>query len=482
MDKKEKTRSLKNIHPSVFVTAFLISLGIAVILAVIYQTNILSIPQSKYDGIRDVVKMENIQKKTTEGSIFDRNGNVIIQATEPDIKNAGTIQHPEAFSHIVGYNSLIYGQSGLRKTFSDKLYYGGDDGVGATFTLTVDTDLQLFCYDLLKGNKGAVTVINTKTGEILGMVSRSNKDVDYDANRISAITKSDPDDAKNEYDKYPGIFMDLSTTAHNPPGSTFKIITATALIDNGQEDFTITDTGVVKFGATSIRNQGNKVYGETDLQRALTNSVNTYFSQAAVNIGRRQMTDVAEKFMLGKKFSLDFMGDKQMGSNLEIGKTDADLAQVGFGQGETLMSPLHITMVMESIMNNGQMHEPYLIQSIVDDGKTIQEGEAQKKLSDVTSKKTAQKMQELLHGVTQTESYNMPEEKYGYVMAKTGTAEINNKKAKSKKQLYNKYIVMGVKNGDLEYAFCISIEDVTNPNMDLKGMCRDIVKYINTNF
>ena len=62
-----------------------------------------------------------------------------------------SVYEAEEYSPIIGYNSPIYGTSGLRKTYEEKLLLGGKDRVGATIRLTTDNELQSFCYHLLGG-------------------------------------------------------------------------------------------------------------------------------------------------------------------------------------------------------------------------------------------------------------------------------------------------------------------------------------------
>lgn len=445
---------------AVMITLLMV-IGIAISIAVVISAGL--IPGVGNYGTRQDFELEQVKQSVVEGAILDRNGEIIVKSTEPGISNSGDIQHSLAYSPIIGYSSATYKSSGIRNAFDDMLYDGGKDNIGATINLTLDTSLQQTCYDLLGNNVGAIVVLNAKTGEILSMVSRGSKTEEYDANLIY--------EKHDEYDKYDGLYYNYAVTSHKPPGSTFKMITAVSMIDNGIEQ-AFHDTGTANY-AKPIRNAKGRKYGDVDLQTALKYSINTYFATKGVELGKVRLENTASAFMLGKPFYVDFMRNVPVESTLDIKGNDGNIAQTAYGQGLTQMSPLHMAMCMEAIMNDGQMHTPYMISSIDNDGDISYNENHFSNLSVVTSADTARKMQKLLHGVTLTDSYNMPEDEYGYVMAKTGTAELDDKG-----KYYNKYIVVGVKYEDSEYAFCISIESVTNPDYDLKGKSRQIVKQL----
>lgn len=440
------------------IVATVVAFSIIVVSCTVYKTGIIKGLSETIDTRSINVINQYKENNTVEGTFNDRNGDPITKIDE-DGKEA-KILYSESYSYIIGYDSDTYGKSGLRKKYFDYIYDGKKDGVGANFQLTTDSSLQELAYNLLGNNEGSISIINVKSGEILALASRSSAEIGFNANEIYNNFKT--------YNEIPAFFINRATMSEDPPGSTFKIITAASLIENDLEKYEYFDEGSYSEGGFAIKNQNNAVYGQTDLEKALNHSVNTYFASAGVKLGAKKLQSTAERFMFNEEIELDFT---TLYSNINIPKNDINqLAQTAFGQGSLQISPLQITMIMQAVLNDGEMYKPYLINSITDDEKVVYKAKSKEKLSDSIDKKTAKKLQELLH--SNAIHYNMDEE-YGYVLAKTGTAEM------AKKGLYHKYLVVGAIINDNEYAFCIDCKNLTNPNYDLKPIARKLLKNLN---
>lgn len=403
------------------------------------------------DKIRSLKQTEEA-KQTTEGSIVDREGDLITCAQE-----AGTPAvciWPEAYSAIVGYHSPIYGTSGLRKRYEENLLLGGKDKTGATICLTTDSRLQCFCYELLGGNIGSIVVLENASSEILSMVSRSDEDISYNVNEI--------DENYEKYSAIPEFFYNRAVLAQDPPGSTWKMVTSAAIIEDGMENYTYEDTGEYH----GIRNAGNAAYGTTDLTKALVKSVNTYFASAGSLLGGGKLKETASNFLVGEEIPLDFT---VLTSSFDLEYYQNPLVeQTAFGQGKTQISPLQIAMILQTIVNDGNMQKPYLIQEIRDDGKVLQEGETEI-LGSPISKETSGKLKEALHCVA--ENYGYEEDVYGTVYAKTGTAEIEAKN-------YNHiYLVFADEN----YTGIISMDRSNQTSRSLVEISKQILDYLKKN-
>ena len=107
-----------------------------------------------------------------EGTIYDRNGTVLCSAA--DRGTPGTLTYPESTSFLLGYNSLRYGQSGLRSMYRDVLLDTDENGKGGSLNLTLDIDLQNDCQSQLSGHEGAIIVMNWRTGALLAAASSSD--------------------------------------------------------------------------------------------------------------------------------------------------------------------------------------------------------------------------------------------------------------------------------------------------------------------
>ncbi len=391
------------------------------------------------------------RRLTVEGIFTDRSGEAITEAGEQG--STGQVLFDECYSYIIGYQNAIYGKTGLRRTLYDHLYYGGEDNQGALIQLTTDNELQQHCYKALDGDEGSIIVMKAETGELLALASHS-KGIDYNVNDILTPISAeeaeaggvdlsqfndwydfngdgiaDRDDGVRKFMLYnaqpSGFWLNTSVTSEDPPGSTFKILTAASLIEHGKGNYTYQDSNgtyeiekdkVVNFGDDS----GPYAYGTVDMEKALVKSVNVYFASAAVEMGGKALWDTAEKFLLTRELALDFTTLKPVFSK-NILSNDRELAHTAYGQGLTQVSPLHVVMMMDAVMNDGKIMQPYLVQAITDEGK-VQHNTQPVVASQAMEPETAATLREYLHATAL--GYGLDEKSYGTVYAKTGSAEL----------------------------------------------------------
>jgi peptidoglycan glycosyltransferase len=193
---------------------------------------------------------------------------------------------------------------------------------------------------------GAVVVMNYKTGEILASVSSPTFD------------PSDMTQFENG-----GGGSELVNRAFNglyPPGSTFKLITAAALIENSMDDFTTTCTGSTEIDGSVIPCTGE--HGDVDLTEAIAKSCNVYFAEAAQKLGASTLAAEARKFLYNSDMNF---GDLVMANSVydkPVGGIDT--AWSAIGQYHDLVTPLHACMIAGAIANDGVMMEPKLLMSV----------------------------------------------------------------------------------------------------------------------
>ena len=404
-----------NLHPVTFysVRAALISaLSVLLVFLIIYRlvlsTGLIPGADAAVDARAQSLRNFSERMSSVEGQFMDRNGDPITEPSAPG-KPAQVI-FGEAYSYLIGYNSAVYGTSGLRSRLYRELFYGGADRVGAQVTLTTDNDLQEFCYrNVLGEHEGSVIVLRPETGEVLACASRSSAQCPYNVNEIDAKYE--------EYSQYDAFFLNRATMSQDPPGSTFKIVTAAAMIEGGMEDYLYDDeTGALRVGDINIRNFGNQSYGKNvNMEFAFQRSMNVYFASAAMNMDANRLRNTAQAFLFGEKISLDFAA---LSSHIDM-RSRPLLASAAFGQGKTIVSPMQVVMLMGTVLNHGEMMKPYLIQSIADNGATRKPTKPQR-LSEAVSAATARSLKAYLH--SNALYYGLSEE-YGTVYAKTGTAD-----------------------------------------------------------
>jgi len=349
---------------------------------------------------------------TTEGSFIDRDGNALTTGAGPG--RPAMLVYPEAFGFLLGYNSTRFARYGLRHRLDWYLNHLLDDYyIGSTVQLTLSTALQLKAYELIGDTAGSVIIMENASGKLLALASRAT--IPFNPNLL--------DDNMATYNAYEGFFLPNGWTERTPPGSTFKLITAAAALEHGfsEEELRFYDMGSINIpGGSVINNFNNNRFGQITMERALMFSVNTYFANLALELGTTRLDTTMHQFMLNSTIELDFA---TITSAFDWGNGSLFyLAQTGFGQGRTQMTPLHLAMVTQSIANDGTMMTPYVIQEITTGNGTVVRSGSPTVLTETISPYTAQALQAMM--VQAAHSYGLTYAQFGTVGAKTGTAEL----------------------------------------------------------
>lgn len=389
--------------------AFAGVVALAMMLVIMVHSGMMPGVSSSVDADRAAAAWREQICSSIEGDILDRNGTVLCTASEKG--KPGTLTYPESTSFLLGYNSLRFGLSGLRSMYREVLLDTDKNGKGGSLNLTLDIDLQNYCQSQLRGHEGAIIVMNWKTGALLAAASNSDPNITFNANEI---------DEKWDVYNHGDFWYNRCWLVEDPPGSTQKIITAACALEHGEGDFKIDDTGKLDIGGASIHNFGNGVYGRTDLQSALKNSVNTYFAALSLRLGQAHFLETQEKFLYNVPISdLDFT-EQTLTSSVSL-TTQASLAMAGYGQCTLRTCPLQIALSMAGIMNDGEIVTPYLVENATIKGKTKRQHKPETLSKDCISKANAETLRSYLH-VTAL-AYGFDEATCGTAFAKTGTAD-----------------------------------------------------------
>lgn len=440
-------------------------------------------------------------KTILPGDFYDRNGKLIVETSakttisyneEKKTKEIKTKKRTsygdasKAYSQLIGYtgkralnpnaasvDKVVRNRSDYRlMAFMDDDYWGENgiysttdiDGTkGQSVVLTIDDDLQRYVYEALckkmdsENNIGSAVVMDAKTGEILSMVSLPA----YDFNELNdAKSKMFNDEKDGETE--PGYPITYKNAKY--PGSIFKVLISVALIDHGMDDFEIVNNDFKVDGYTckaysyESKNMKLDLGDDIDLETALKVSSNAYFASAALELGRDNLRETFNRFMLSETSFVDEnhdgmddidmhrkgedttylatdFGHVQYDINLDV--PDSILAQIGFGQGETKLTTVYAAMITQAIANDGKMMQPYLIKELVDaNGKVVYKGK-EKKLSVATKEKTAKKVTKMMKETAEEACvhYNLKtaEEVFSKykVAGKTGTAELGDKESRN---------------------------------------------------
>ncbi len=359
------------------------------------------------------------EKFVKRGNIYDRDGEILAETIIDGDNRIRKYPKGHLYSHIIGYYSKVYGKSQLEMTYDKELLGHGDISIsfnelraGYDLNLTIDNDLQSYAYNQLNGRDGAIVAIEPSTGKILAMVSYP----DFDPS-ASALEN----DWKYIVEREDSPLLSRATGGLYPPGSTYKIATAAAAYSAGYAATGFEDDGSFELDGLKVENYGGESYGELSLKRAFEVSSNDVFCTLGYELGAENVKSTAEDFGINKDIPFDISTAK---SRIEYKKmSNPDAALVSIGQGQLLMTPLHVAMMGASVANGGKMMKPYLVDTITTaSGITLKETKPEVFLKPMTSMNAAY-LNELMTGVVQNGTGTGAAVSGITVAGKTGTAE-----------------------------------------------------------
>ena len=355
---------------------------------------------------------------------------------------------PLKYAHVTGYFSF-YSQTGIEQTQNQVL--SGDDSrlfvtklvdlisnesnQGGSVQLTLDAEAQEAAYAGLQGLsaqgagqgvEASVVAIEPSSGKILAMVSLPT----YDPNKLAThdLEQSQADyDRLNESASEPLLNRAIQKTL--PPGSTFKVVTAAAAIENLDldADSQVPGGATYQLPLTSgpsglIDNEGRDCgSGRIPFKQAMENSCNTTFAALANEVGADAMLEMAEKFGFNQSYLDDLR--PQAESKFPSEMDEAQTGQSGFGQFEVRSTPLQMAMVMAGIANGGKVMKPYLVDEVQSAEYDTLEQTDDEEFSQAISSSTATELTELLVSTVDNGTASPAAIPGVTVAGKTGTAQ-----------------------------------------------------------
>ncbi|MCQ2546654.1 MAG: penicillin-binding protein [Clostridia bacterium] len=390
-----------------------------------------------YEGNRDVFADGDLAK----GGLYDVNGELLMKNTSDGMKFNEDASVRTACMHITGDKDNNI-STGANRAFLDKMIgYDFINGIytlnneGENITLTLDSHICATANEALAGRKGTVGVYNYKTGEIVCMVSSPT----YDPENVPSTI---PD----------GAYINRFTSARFTPGSTFKLLTAAASIENLSDAFSyeVNCTGKVDYG------HGDEVtdmaaHGTVSLEKALEVSCNCYFGKLSEKLGPGLIEKYVEKTGLTRSYDID--GIETEASTFDFAESGVNLAWTGIGQYHDMVNPCAMMVFMGAIANDGTAVLPKIISpdNIVE--KKVSEAKtAVLKTEDMIDDTTAQALTKMMR--------NNVENHYGgenafpglNLCAKSGTAEVGHGKP-------NAWFVGFMNDENNPYAFVVMVEN-----------------------
>ncbi|WP_028399653.1 penicillin-binding transpeptidase domain-containing protein [Ectobacillus panaciterrae] len=318
---------------------------------------------------------------------------------------------------------------------------------GETLTVTINTNLQKELYNEMKSDAGTAGAVDPKTGNVLALVSSPS----FDPNTFVRGMKSSQWEALNADQKKP--LLNRFTQAY-APGSVFKPITAAIGLNtktlNPQEEKQIPglqwakDSSWGNYYVTRVKDAS-----PINLEKAMVYSDNVYFAQEGLKIGKEKFAEEAKKFGFAEKLPLKYPFQESTIAAKGI-KNDIQLADTAYGQGEVVMTSLHLALSYAPFVTGGTIPVP-----------SLKEGENTGKAwkENVISAENAKMLNAaLVKVVNDAEGTGRGAKIEGASLAgKTGTAELKREKGEE-----------GQENG------WFVAYDAVNPNMIVAVMIEDV--------
>ena len=318
----------------------------------------------------------------------------------------------ENFTHILGYVSqankdditnnesikekfvpgLKVGKTGLEKTFEAELIGSNDieryevnafgrrisqleyqkGKKGKDIKLTVDTEIQKYCGELLKDKAGSICVMDIYTGDIIAMHSSPS----FDPNLfLFGISHDDWQLIRNNPMK---PLVNKSLSGQYSPGSTIKPIVALSALENKivSPNFKVFCTGKIELHGQTFHCWKKKGHGAVDLREGMKQSCDTYFYEISRKLGVDRLNDTAKKFGLGSKVFKNLYENEKMGlvpstkwkknyvgKNWLLGET----LLTGIGQGYIQTTPVQLCLMTAQIANGGYKITPKIVVENLDE-------------------------------------------------------------------------------------------------------------------
>jgi peptidoglycan glycosyltransferase len=312
----------------------------------------------------------------------------------------------------------------------------GNATKGANVLLTIDPAAQKAAFDGLRALgsdvQGAVVAIEPSTGKILAVVSLPT----YNPNRL----------ATHDFKKASAYASRLSKLRSQPllnravqttlaPGSTFKVVTATAALDTGKAtpETIIDGSSPKEISGVPLENSGGEDFGPISFTDALTNSVNTVFAQVGEQVGRDTLVEYMKRYGFFADPELDYPDNQMIPSGIRRNGTQYvqdgfDAGRVAIGQGGSEgaieATPMQMAEVAAAIANKGRLMKPRLTDRIVRKDGRVKERIEPDLQSEVMKPETAAALTEMMGRVVEEGTGTAAALSGIRVAGKTGTAEV----------------------------------------------------------
>ncbi|GGR81213.1 MULTISPECIES: peptidoglycan D,D-transpeptidase FtsI family protein [Streptomyces] len=393
---------------------------------------------------------------------------------------------------VTGYSSQAFDSSQL-ENLEDGILTGNDDQLffdrtlsmftgekkrGGNIVTTLNGDAQKAAFKGLGEKKGAVVALDPKSGAILALASTPS----YDPSVFAGNSMKDSDNRQKLLKDKDKPMLNRALRETYPPGSTFKVVTAAAALENGLYDDIDAKTEsplpwTLPQSTTELKNEGSIPCKDASLREALRWSCNTVFGKMSDDLGNRKMIEQTDKFGFNKEVFTPVRAD----ASIYPEDNKPQNAMAGIGQASNRTTPLQMAMVASAIANDGKLMQPYMVAERqapnLDPVYTAEPEELSRALSGENAQKVQQMMETVVKDGTGTNA-QIPGVTVG---GKTGTAQhgLNNSE-----KPYAWFISYAKTDNGSPVAVAVVVEDGNANRDDISGgglaapIARDVMKAV----
>ncbi|GAA2764342.1 penicillin-binding transpeptidase domain-containing protein [Streptomyces paradoxus] len=397
----------------------------------------------------DELRSDKKNRRVTIERYASPRGNIIVggepitgsaESSDSDFKFKRTYKDGAMWAPVTGYASQAFGATQL-ESIEDGILTGNDDRLffrntldmltgkkqqGGNVVTTLNAAAQKAAYNGLKrqGGKGSVVALEPSTGKILALASFPSYDPSsFAGNSTTTDTKAWQKLQKKNNPNDPMLNRALRETY--PPGSTFKVVTAAAALEDGlytsaDAKTDSPDPWIMKGTTTKLPNEGNIPCKNATLRVALQYSCNTVFGKIGSDLGNDKMLDMAKKFGFDEE---QFTPVRANASVFSDKMNPSQTALSSIGQFNTAATPLQMAMVASAVANDGKLMKPYMVDELQSPGLDPIQKTDPEELSQPLSAENAQILQSMMETVVDKgtgSNAKIPGVKVG---GKTGTAQ-----------------------------------------------------------
>ncbi|MET9382351.1 penicillin-binding transpeptidase domain-containing protein [Streptomyces sp. NPDC002928] len=424
-------------------------------------------------------------------------GNIIVagesitgsaRTKDGDLEYKRTYTDGKLYAAVTGYASQSYAPTQLEGIYQD-LLNGTDNRLKTAMdtvtnkradpgnvVTTIDPDVQKAAYKALGDNKGAAVAIDPTTGKILAVVSTPSYDPSSltDANTAGTAWKKLTADSEKP-------LTNRALRQPLPPGSTFKLVVASAALENGlyssvDEKTDSPDPYTLPGTTTVLKNESTSAPCENATIRvALQYSCNNVFGHMAVQLGQDKVRAMAEKFGFN-----DDSQDVPVRAYASVYPSDMDKAQTGLsgiGQFDVTATPLQMAMVSAAIANGGKLISPHMVSQITDSGGDVLKNyDDEAGTTQVVSSGTAEQLQSAMQTVVEKGTGTNALIDGVTVGGKTGTAQHGENNSKTPYAWFTSYGKSDSTGKEVAVAVMVEQSDAARSEVSGNGLAAPVAK------